>query len=168
MHWNMDSITFLDLPIRPTISRLQDEVVRTAMMDPIGSVRSRHPLDCLLYPPLLHGLLQGETTATKLQMGKMSSVELLDCLVGWMKTELCLWTHPLLLASRACLAQGKKSINVWGMNESQTELLLVTWPLEVKSSTLNVHFLHYTVQNIPMLTDCMMYSLDRCLNVSKW
>jgi hypothetical protein len=78
----MDSITFLDLPIRPTISRLQDEVVRTAMMDPIGSVRSRHPLDCLLYPPLLHGLLQGETTATKLQMRKMISVEILDYFIS--------------------------------------------------------------------------------------
>ena len=164
MSWNTNSMAFLDLPVRQTISGLHNDVVRTTMVDPYDL--SGAPLSVI--SPLLHGHLQGETTATKSQMGKMSSVELLDCLVGWMKTELCLWTHPLLLASRACLAQGKKSINVWGMNESQTELLLVTWPLEVKSSTLNVHFLHYTVQNIPMLTDCMMYSLDRCLNVSKW
>jgi hypothetical protein len=159
-------MAFLDLPIRPKISGHWVDVVRTAMVDPVGSVRSRHLIHCLQSPPLLHSLLQGETTATKLQMGKQSSVELLHNLIGWMKTELCLWTHPLLSASKAGLTQSKKLINVWSMNEFQTALLLVPWLLEVESS-LNSHFLHYTVQNITVSKAYMLYSLDRFLNASR-
>lgn len=46
MSRNMSSMAFLDLPVRPTISGFQDEVVRTAMMDPVGSFRRKHLLDC--------------------------------------------------------------------------------------------------------------------------